>query len=74
MICYPRAWNSTSALPVMIYPFGVPQQWTADVVEDEGDVDDYPPDPPKCKDCNGKGKIALLTGIVDCETCDGSGY
>ncbi len=34
----------------------------------------YPPDPPKCPDCNGKGVITLFTGVVDCERCDGSGY
>lgn len=59
-------------IPPWAYPAGAPQVWT----QDEGDVDeeDGPPDPPKCEDCGGKGKIELFTGVVDCETCGGSGY
>lgn len=36
--------------------------------------DDEIPDPPKCEDCGGRGKIELFTGVVDCERCGGSGY
>ena len=56
--------------PTFIFPMGAPQSWTTD----EGDVDDDIPDPPKCEDCGGRGKIELFTGVVDCERCGGSGY
>ena len=61
---------------ILDYPVIFPMQWPTkpDDTLVDGEADTYPPDPPKCPDCKGEGKIVLLTGVVDCETCDGSGY
>lgn len=48
--------------------------WPPYVSMADEDEDDGPPDPPKCEDCKGRGKIPLFTGEVDCERCGGSGY
>lgn len=65
------------AIPPWAFPPGAPQAWTTatepEEVEDETAEDD-PPDPPKCHECNGKGKIDLMTSVVDCDRCGGSGY
>lgn len=74
-IYFPAHWTytvSSSTHSFGPFVFGAPQNWTADdAVEPDGE---YPPDPPKCADCKGEGKVTLFTGVVDCETCDGSGY
>lgn len=56
-------------------PIFPPFSYVLDPPKAEADTEDEgPPDPPKCPDCKGEGKIELFTGLVDCETCDGSGY
>jgi hypothetical protein len=56
------------------YEFHTVIHFTVDCTErEDGSVYTYQIGPPPCPACGGKGKIALLTSVVACEECYGTG-